>query len=85
MCCCEGLSNGAEEQCAVRPGNGLHVVGRSVYLFTALYAQGIELCQRWSEMYDLAAAASARCAAGPWTFDRTPIFAHIHVFEQRCR
>jgi hypothetical protein len=36
-------------------------------------------------MYDLAAAASRRCTAGPWTFDRTPIFAHIHVFEQRCR
>ncbi len=48
-------------------------------------AQSMECCRSWAGLYDVAAAASRKCAAGPWRFDRTAIFAHIDVFEQRCR
>ena len=45
----------------------------------------MECCRSWATLYDVAAAASRKCAARPWRFDRTAIFAHIDVFEQRCR
>ena len=47
--------------------------------------QSMECCRSWARLYAVAAAASRGCAAGPWRFDRTAIFAHVDVFEQRCR
>lgn len=49
------------------------------------WLQAISACQEWDSLYRTAVLATQKYTSKPWSFDRTPIFAHTDAFVQRCR
>lgn len=47
--------------------------------------QAVDACLEWDALYCTAVLAQKKYSSRPWSFERTPIFAHADAFVQRCR